>query len=822
MGWLIRLTLAAAVRGFRARNPAPNQAGFQTSRLVNFAPNMSMNLPSPTRSYAVAGMVAVLLATALPAADMTPERRAFFESKIRPVLVKQCYECHSASAKKVGGKLLLDSPGEMLGGGESGPVMQPGKPAESLLIQALRYDGLEMPPKHRLPEAVVNDFVTWVKMGAPDPRVNAPKSARKEAPTDQAALWSFQPVTNPKPPLVRAKGWVRDPLDAFILAKVEAASLTPAKDAAPATLIRRLHFDLLGLPPTAEQVAAFERACSGANRHAAIAKLVDQLLASPHFGERWGRHWLDVARYGESNGNDGLSRNPSFPHAWRYRDYVIQAFNDDVPYDRFVTEQLAGDLLLAESPAQRDRHLIATGFLALGSKPAKAMNDNFEMDVVADQIAAVGSGLMGLSVGCARCHDHKHDPIPTRDYYALAGIFKSTETLWGAGAFEALTAPQTPLHELQAAPKVAPAADKLVPVKTSKKAPAKPAFPYAPGAPLAMGVREAKAVADCKLNIDGESKKLGPAIPRGFLSASSNTNAPLAIEPQQSGRLQLAQWLTRGEHPQTARVLVNRVWLHLLGPGLVRTPDDFGVFGERPSHPELLDHLATRFVADGWSVKRLIRAVVLSRTYQLASEADARSLAADPDNTFLARQTRRRLDAEVLRDAMLCAAGTLDPRPGQGSLIQHHDVLINQMGNLHQPSNHRSVYLLHLRNSMPDELTAFNLPDGTAVTGQRDVTTLPTQALYLLNSQFLVAQSKAFAASLLKSAEAEPARVRRAFLRTYAREPSKAEAQQSVAFLRHAESGLMQSQPDSEARQHTVWAAFCQALLASNELRYLD
>ena len=361
-----------------------------------------------------------------------------------------------------------------------------------------------------------------------------------------------------------------------------------------------------------------------------------------------------------------------------------------------------------------------------------------------------------------------------------------------------------------------------MPVKTSKKAPAKPAFPYAPGAPLAMGVREAKAVADCKLNIDGESKKLGPAIPRGFLSASSNTNAPLAIEPQQSGRLQLAQWLTRGEHPQTARVLVNRVWLHLLGHGLVRTPDDFGVFGERPSHPELLDHLATRFVADGWSVKRLIRAVVLSRTYQLASEADARSLAADPDNTFLARQTRRRLDAEVLRDAMLCAAGTLDPRPGQGSLIQHHDVLINQMGNLHQPSNHRSVYLLHLRNSMPDELTAFNLPDGTAVTGQRDVTTLPTQALYLLNSQFLVAQSKAFAASLLKSAEAEPARVRRAFLRTYAREPSKAEAQQSVAFLRHAESGLMQSQPDSEARQHTVWAAFCQALLASNELRYLD
>ena len=784
-----------------------------------------MPSPQPTRArrLAVGGLASVWLAVWLPAAELRPEQRAFFESKIRPVLVKQCYECHSSGAKKVGGKLLLDSPGELLGSGESGPAMLPGKPDESLLIQALRYDGLEMPPKHRLPPAVVNDFVTWVKMGAPDPRANPPKSPRKDGAADPAALWSFQPVTNPKPPAVRTKGWARDPFDAFVLAKVEAANLTPAKDATPATLIRRLHFDLLGLPPTAEQVVAFERACSIGNRQSAIASLVDRLLASPHFGERWGRHWLDVARYGESNGNDGLSRNPSFPHAWRYRDYVIQAFNDDVPYDRFVTEQLAGDLLPSETPAQRDRLLIATGFLALGSKPAKAMNDNFEMDVVADQITAVGSGIMGLSVGCARCHDHKHDPIPTRDYYALAGIFKSTETLWGAGGYEALTAPQTPLHELQAAPKTVPPTDKLVPVQASKKAPAKPTFPYAPGAPLAMGVREAKAVADCKLNIDGESKKLGPVVPRGFLSAcASTTNAPLALDPQQSGRLQLAQWLVRGDHPQTARVLVNRVWLHLFGHGLVRTPDDFGVFGARPSHPELLDHLATRLVADGWSVKRLVRALVLSHTYQLDSEGDARTRAADPENLLLARQTRRRLDAEALRDAMLCASGTLNPQPAQGSLIQHHDVLINQMGDLHQPSNHRSVYLLHLRNSMPAELTAFNLPDGTAVTGLRDETTLPTQALYLLNSSFLVAQSRAFATSLLKSSAAETARVRSAFLRTFAREPSKAEAQQSLAFLRQAESGLMQAQPDSDARQHTVWAAFCQALLASNELRYLD
>ncbi len=767
-------------------------------------------------------MAGLWLATSLPAADMTPERRAFFESKIRPVLVKQCYECHAVGAKKIGGKLLLDSPGELLGGGESGPAMLPGKPDESLIIQALRYEGPEMPPKHRLPETVIADFVTWVKMGAPDPRENLPKSARKEPATDKASLWSFQPVTNPKPPTVRTKDWQRDPLDAFVLARIESAGLAPAKDAAQATLIRRLHFDLIGLPPTAEEVQAFVRACSTGNRESAIATLVNRLLASPHFGERWGRHWLDVARYGESNGNDGLSRNASFPHAWRFRDYVIQSFNDDVPYDRFVTEQIAGDLLPAETPAQRDRLLIATGFLALGCKPAKAMNDNFDMDVVADQIAVVGSGIMGLSVGCARCHDHKHDPIPARDYYALAGIFKSTETLWGAGAYEKLTAPETPLHELKAAPKVEPRNEKLTPVRASKKAPAKPAFPYPPGAPLAMGVREAKAVADCKLNIEGESKKLGPSIPRGFLSACVTAGEPIAVDAQQSGRLQLAQWLVRGDHPQTARVMANRVWQHLLGHGLVRTPDDFGVYGDRPSHPELLDHLATRLVTDGWSLKRFIRAIVLSRTYQLDSECDPRLRAADPDNTLLARHTRRRLDAEALRDAMLFASGELDTRPGQGSLIQHDDVLINLMGNLHQPSNHRSVYLLHLRNSMPAELTAFNLPDGITVTGKRDETTLPTQALYLLNSPFLVNQSKRLAATLLKSPETEPARVRTAFLRTFAREPSKTEAQQAIAFLRRAESGLMQTQPDSEARQHTVWAAFCQALFASNELRYLD
>ena len=368
----------------------------------------------------IGGWIVVWTSSSGLAADMTPDQRVFFENKIRPVLVKQCYECHSATAKKLGGKLLLDSPSDMISGGESGPSVAPGDPDKSLIIQALKYDGIEMPPKKKLPDQVIQDFITWVNMGAPDPREATPKTAVKQTPTDKAALWSYQRPSQPKTPLVRQKDWPRDPLDAFILAKMEARSLKPAPSAATETLIRRLCFDLTGLPPQPPDLAGLSEWSD--EKYAA---LVDRLLGSRHYGEHWGRHWLDVARFAESNGNDGLSRNASFPHAWRYRDYVIQAFNEDRPYDVFVKEQIAGDLLPADSLSQRDRQLIATGFLAIGSKPAKAMNDNFEMDVVADQINVIGHGILGLSIGCARCHDHKTEPIPTRDYYALAGILKA-------------------------------------------------------------------------------------------------------------------------------------------------------------------------------------------------------------------------------------------------------------------------------------------------------------------------------------------------------------------------------------------------------------
>ncbi len=775
------------------------------------------------RNTAIAACLGVASPFWLSAADLVDaEQRKFFETRIRPALVEHCYECHSAGAKKVGAKLFLDSPSGMLDGGESGPSVIPGDAERSLIVHALRHENdLEMPPDKPLPQAVIDDITKWIAMGAPDPRTadataTTAKASNEKFYTD-GELWSFEPIQNPTPPSVTGRSWPRDPIDQFVLAGVEKQKLSPTADAEPRVLIRRLHFDLTGLPPTADAVDTFVAAYR-ATGQVAVTTLVDELLASPHFGERWGRHWLDVARYAESNGNDGLSRNATFPHAWRYRDYVIDAFNRDLPYDRFLTEQIAGDLLAenATSPAERDRLLTATGFLAIGSKPAKAMNTNFEMDVVADQIDAVCTGVIGLSVACARCHDHKFDPIPTRDYYALAGLFTSTETLWGVAANVSLTAPPTELHVLKTAQAAQPPEgldqriDEIESRSSKNDTPLKKEFTYPPGTPLAMGVRDRQQPADCNINQKGDAKKLGDSVPRGFLTAySADLNAGISIDPKQSGRLQLAQWLTSGEHPHTARVMANRIWLHLFGQAIVGTPDDFGVYGERPTHPELLDHLASRFSGDcQWSMKKMIRAIVLSRTYQLASQGDETTLAADPENRWLSRHLRRRLDAESLRDAMLSVTGQLDPAPADGSAVRHFDVLVNHAGNLHEASDHRSIYLCQLRNSPPPELAAFDLPAALNVTGKRDQTVLPTQALFLLNSEFATAQANHFAASL--NAVDTDERIEQLWRRALMRSPDDTE----LASARYLLETL---KPREKA-----WSSLCQSLLATNEFRYID
>lgn len=771
--------------------------------------------------FFIASLLAVICpCSAVAAEKMDSAKRKFFESKIRPALIEHCYECHSVDAKKIGGKLLLDSPDALRDGGESGAPMVPGKPDESLLIHALRYENdLEMPPDKPLPETVIADFVKWVNMGAPDPRTSDPDA---ELPTLErkyldGELWSFQAVKNPAPPKVRNADWIRDPIDQFVLAEIENQNLPVADDASPSRLIKRLHFDLIGLPPTFKETQRFIDAYEK-DKRSAVESLVDGLLDSPHFGERWGQHWLDVARYAESNGNDGLSRNPTFPHAWRYRDYVIQALNEDTPYDQFLIEQIAGDLLDSSSPEQRDRNLVATGFLAIGSKPAKAMNTNFDMDVVADQIEVVSTGLLGLSVGCARCHDHKFDPIPTKDYYALAGFFTSTETLWGIAANEKLTAPPTQLHLLTTPAKVSPPDDIAAKISiiesrsTKKNPPPKKEFTYPVGAPLALGVRDKKEPKNCQINLKGESKKLGAEVPRGFLTAYPDSSLhSCSIPEKQSGRLELARWISRPDHPHTARVIANRIWLHLFGQGIVRTPDDFGVYGEKPTHPELLDHLASRLVTEhGWSIKSLIRDIVLSRTYQLSSLEPEGIRSLDPGNLWLTYHLRRRLDAESLRDAVLSASGQLNRSPGDGSLIRHLDVLVNHAGNLHKPSNHRSIYLCRLRNSPPPELAAFDLPQAIKVTGKRNQTILPTQALFLLNSPFVVEQSRHLAAGLEDRDHRAEEKVKSLWRDILNRDPSATELSDALYLVENI-------QPSTDS-----WPALAQSILASNEFRYVE
>lgn len=971
--------------------------------------------------------------------NIPAQERDFFEEKVRPLLVTECYECHSVEAKEVGGKLYLDSRAGILRGGESGPAVVPGKPEESLLLDALQYKTFEMPPEKPLPGTDIHIVSEWIQRGAWDPRTEPAESAPKGE-WKAEELWSFYPRQVSAPPSVKDKAWPHSPIDHFVLQRMEQAGARPTVDAELRTLVRRLYYDLIGLAPSLEEVDAFVKAATH-DRQQGLEMLVDDLLSRPQFGEHWGRHWLDVARYGESNGNDGLSRNATFPQAWRYRDYVIDAINQDVPFDRFLTEQVAGDLLPATSAEEKNRLLVATGFLAIGSKPAAAMNTDFQMDIVDDQINAVSTAFLGLSVACARCHDHKHDPIPTRDYYAMAGIFQSSETLYGLAGNEKLTAPPTDLHvlssqlsgdqaelqqkrkslELPAAyldevERLKPAlhvpldqlpqdweavgatkfseskfvelnesylrgeipgvekdytvsfwfkndvdnhsrpitaylfsrgkaGDKEIPgdhlgiggkhdpkrsgrlfvfngntKKTSiggstviapgtwnhvvlirnqdriqvylnganepeidgkveptfgaealfflggrsdSFAPLKGSLAHfslfakglgaaeaqtlhaASGQPqgamqigLAMGVREKKKAIDCKVHINGTGSKLGAVVPRGALTAylvvledkASAAELPeLKIPEKASGRLELAHWLTDPRHPHTSRVMVNRVWLKLMGEGLVATPDDFGVYGARPTHPELLDWLAEKFIEDGWSTKQLIRSIVLSHTYQLASDCDADVAEHDSANQLLTRHRQRRLSAEQLRDSILQASGQLNLEPGVGSPIQEIDALINkpphEAATLHQASNHRSIYLCYMRNSPPPELAAFDLPDGLKVTGKRNQTVLPAQSLFLLNNPFVVQQAEHFAALLnADSAATNEEKISQGFRRTLLRSPTAAELEAAAEFLDQLQNENLTKESRADLAEHQLspWGAFCQALFAVNEFRYVD
>ncbi|MBQ09936.1 MAG: hypothetical protein CMJ45_00080 [Planctomyces sp.] len=614
--------------------------------------------------------------------------------------------------------------------------------------------------------------------------------------------WSLRPVDRPELPVVADRGWAISEIDHFLLARLEAARLQPSPRADRPTLIRRVTFDLTGLPPTPAEVDAFVADPAG-NREA-FAAVVDRLLGSPHYGERWARHWLDVVRYAETTANDA---NAVMPYAWRYRDYVIGALNDDRGYDRFVVEQLAGDLLADRRGAERVDAVIATGLLMLGPKAlAETDKEQSRLDIIADQLDVLGRAFLGLTIGCARCHDHKFDPIPTVDYYSLAGIFRSTEvfkdevrnaTMWQEWSLE--VAGVKPL--------------------------------------MVMAPRETTPVT---LSVHRRGNRLDPGVlaPRRFLQVIAGTgHAPL--QSGNSGRLELAHWIASAKHPLTARVMVNRVWQHHFGTGLVETSDNFGSRGAMPTHPRLLDWLAADFVGNGWSLKTLHRRLLVSSTYMQASRAidDVGPRKIDPDNRLLWRMPLRRLDAESLRDAVLAASGRLDTTPGgseSGEFLYERAEVIDKKRPFFRPnrvkpddpfytdSRRRSIYLPVVRNALPDLLALFDGADPNGIVSRRNDTTVPSQSLFLMNHPFVLENSEALARRLLGSGVASDSdRISLGYRLTLGRSPRPRELDGVRAFLKtHMETAA--GSTTVAGRRLAAWTDFCQTLFFRNEFLYVN
>jgi hypothetical protein len=741
----------------------------------------------------VSALIGFVLSTGTAAAAPPPGAKAIehFETRVRPLFVARCQKCHGPEKQR--GGLRLDSASGLARGGDSGPAVVPGKPDESLFIRAVRQTGdLKMPPDKKLREQEIADLVTWVRDGAPWPG-GAPSLSAGSFTAAQKTFWSFQPVRKPALPAVADREGPTSPVDVFVLAALEAKGLKPAPAADRRTLLRRVTFDLTGLPPTPAEVDAFLNDRSPG----AWERVVDRLLASPHYGERWARHWLDVVRYADTTANDA---NAVMRYAWRYRDYVVAALNGDKPYDRFVVEQLAGDLLPGD--ANRTDRVIATGFLMIGPKAlAETDKEQTRLDIVDEQLDVTGRAFLGLTIGCARCHDHKFDPIPTLDYYSLAGIFRSTEPLMDENRNATMW--------------------QEWPLPGSGKTPL-----------VVMAPREGKPV-DLRVHVRGSRFHLGPVAPRRFLQILAG-EGHFPLKTTGSGRLELARWIASAGNPLTARVLVNRIWQHHFGTGFVATSDNFGQRGERPSHPELLDWLAARFVETGWSVKALHRLILLSSTYRMACIDNTAATRLDPDNRLLWHMPRRRLQAEELRDAVLAVSGRLDRAVGGGEagefLAREAEVidakrgfLVNRVKGDHPfytQSVRRSLYLPVVRNMLPDVLALFDPADPNGVTAARTETTVPSQALFLLNHPFVREQSLHFARSLLATPGDDQVRVRLAHVRAFARPPSPDEMAEALAFLNEY-TGRARTLRRADVRL-AAWQSYCQMLYCSNEFAYLD
>ena len=885
----------------------------------------------------------------------------YFETHIRPLFVEHCYECHSADAKELKANLYLDSRTGWQTGGDSGPAIIPGKPEDSLLLNAISYTNsdLEMPPKNRLPDSKIQHLKSWIAMGAPDPRENKTKKTTPQIDLNKGRqFWSFQPPVAHPIPKPRNTAWPANDIDRFILARLEAQKITPSRSASKTTLLRRVYFDLIGLPPSPDELNAFLQDKSPQ----AFQTIVAHLLARPEFGERWGRHWLDITRFAESSGG---GRSLVFPDAWRFRDYVIDSFNKDKPYHQLVREHLAGDLLSHTSPIQRNSQLIGSGYLVLGALNYELQDHELlKMEFVDEQIDTVGRTFLGMTLGCARCHDHKFDPIPTSDYYALAGIFQSTRSMGKGSAASGVTSFATSPLAISNPAEITQLRSSIDSLKkqidTLKSSPALKSFPgliidsskakltgkwkestsnkpwigkgylhdentnkgekkveftttleeardyevlvaYSAGAnraknvpvtiyhaegnatviidqskpasiqgtftsvgtfpfssenpasivistekttahviadavafitpnsvipqkpkanlkklesrhktltaklkklhPITMAPTEAETIADGHVHIRDLVRNKGAKVPRGFITVASQAGTSPEIPEDHSGRLELAEWITDPKHPLTSRVMVNRIWKYLLGEGIVRTVDNFGKTGELPSHPKLLDHLAIQFTENNWSIKSLIREIVLSRTYQLSSKAADNS---DPENRFFGRAHRKRLEAEAIRDTALHISGQFDPIKGGPTIRNAGQYDLNYRFD----SNRRSVYVPWFRNSMLPIFEVFDAPNPNLVVGRRSATNLPTQALFLMNSPFIREQSEFTAKRLL----AEAGTVEDTYLLILSRPPSESERLSTQTFL-------ASFPPDQKTE---AWTQLTQALFSTIDFRFTN
>jgi hypothetical protein len=740
----------------------------------------------------------------------TPQALEFFETKVRPVLAENCFSCHGPKRQQAG--LRLDGRAELLKGGDNGPVLVPGQPEKSRILEVLQYTGdVKMPPKAKLPAESVEALTAWVKMNAPWPE-GATNTGATTSPTVAEARkthWAFQPVRKTEPPAVKNSAWPRSDIDRFILARLEEKKLTPAGDADRRTLLRRVTFDLIGLPPTPEELAAFEADRSSE----AFAKVVDRLLADSRYGERWGRHWLDVARYADSKGYV-FEEERRYPFAYTYRDYVIRAFNEDLPYHQFLLQQLAADKLVAVEKSKDPRPLAAMGFLTLGRRFLNNIHD-----IIDDRIDVTMRGLQGMTVACARCHDHKFDPIPSKDYYSLYGVFaSSTEpkdlpTLGEPAQTAEYKAFQEKLKVLQADVKKFEEANASELKAKNRKVrdelrklqrkvdELKVTDPGAP--PSAMVLVDAPQPMEPQVFLRGNPNNRGDKVPRQFLAVLAGESRKPFTEG--SGRLELARAIASKDNPLTARVMVNRIWMHHFGQGLVRTPGDFGFRGERPTHPELLDWLAARFMQEGWSIKKLHRMILLSRVYQLQSDHPA-AAQVDVDNRWLARQNRRRLEFEPLRDSLLAVAGRLDGKMGGVPV----DLLKTPF------STRRTVYGFIDRQNLPGLFRTFDMASPDYSVPQRHQTTVPQQALFLMNSPFVVEQAKAILArpdiaSITKPEE----RLERLYRVLFGRAPAREEIALAGRFLERP-------QERDPGTQLSPWEQFVQVLLLSNEFACVD